>query len=128
MVSYSSSATNAQLGGSRVDQSVTWNISETAINLVASGLPYHSYGNDSTDANNTNATRQYYSLTWVNNSGKNIASTVSIPVPFGAIGYALNGVAIQSPKAGEKGYDGKVSEYYPEWNYNTSSQSEKNLG
>ena len=128
MVSYSSSASNAQLGGARPDQAVTWNISETTINMIASGLPYHSYGGNVSDSTTISSTRQYYNLSWTNNGGKDVPSTVSIPLPFGAIGYALNGVAISGPKAGSKGYDGKASDYYPEWNYNSSSQSEKNLG
>jgi hypothetical protein len=97
-----------------------WTIQDGFIRLQATGLPYHSYGNEKSKYK---ATYKNYDVKFEYRGGKNEAG-IDQPTN-GLIGYWLNGVAIYSPSSGETIPDkfGKV----PNFNYNASYQSTKKL-
>ena len=121
-VSLNSSATTNQLGALRSAQSTTWTLADGKIKLQATGLPYHSYGNYPTSA--TIPLNQNYNLSWTLRAGTNQPAIGSFTsAGYGVIGYWLNGVAMYSPKSAAGPVGNNPNPYYPQWEYNSSYQS-----
>ena len=121
-VSLNSSATSEQLGSPRNGQSTTWTLTNGRITLQSTGLPYHSYGNYPTSANIP--TSQNYNLSWTLRAGTNQPAVGGFASPgYTAIGYWLNGVAMYSPKTAAGPASNNPNPYYPQWEYNSSYQS-----
>jgi hypothetical protein len=101
-----------------------WTFVNGTINLIATGLPYHSYGNP--DAKTLPAV-QNYNQTWPNLGGTDYQGTGDAVNP-GIIGYWINGVAVFAAKAPStskpSGYDVAPSGF----NYNASYASGQQLG
>lgn len=105
---------------SRVD--VDWIISGGTIRLVATGLPFHSYGNPLAA---TTPASQNYDVAFVYRGGQNSAGKHEA-VGTGAQGWWLNGVAVFSPSAA----NGAPTNHSPVkgYTFNTGYQAALELG
>jgi hypothetical protein len=122
-------ATATQLGGGTRTQIISaWSFNNGNVALVATGLPYHSYGNSL--AVNT-AAAQNFNLSWTYRGGSNIegsaTETVGGETGGGIIGIWLNGVSMFNPSAQTTGPSGP-NLLAPTWEYNAASSAGKNLG
>ena len=121
-VSLNSSATPTQLGLPRPSQSTTWTLANGRITLQSTGLPYHSYGNYPTST--FIPLSQNYNLSWALRGGTNQSAFPNFTsLGFVAIGYWLNGVAMYSPKTAAGPSGNNPNPFYPQWEYNSSYQS-----
>jgi hypothetical protein len=75
----------------------TWTLNEGTMRFQASGLPYHSY--EEPTAENQPQEQNYNQV--IPLRGGAYQAGIHADVPLGVIGYALNGVAIFNPSAGE---------------------------
>jgi hypothetical protein len=117
-------ATATQLGGgTRVQNVSTWSFNSGNVALIATGLPYHSYGNSI--AVNTGAA-QNFNLSWPYRGGTNTEGSTTA-TGAGLIGVWLNGVAMFNPSAQGGGPSGP-NLLAPTWQYNAASSAGKNLG
>jgi hypothetical protein len=92
----SGSASTSQLGGgNRIEVASAWTLTATTVRFVGTGLPYHSYYNN-TAANIPGI--QNYNISWTYRGGKNVEGNGS-PTTGGLIGLWLNGVAMYDPSA-----------------------------
>jgi hypothetical protein len=130
--SFNGLATNIQLGR-LVNVSDTWTITpntivhgqaQTVISFIATGLPYHGYGN--VDEKKNVPKIQDYNRSWIYRGGLNVASANAQDVTSGPIGFWLNGVAIYSPSAQDAFPQGFIRP--SGFNFNASYQSGLNLG
>ena len=120
----SASATALQLGGgNRVANTSTWTFNGSNVTFIGTGLPYHSYGSESS-ANL--AAPQNYVKTWTYRGGKTIEGT-NTSTSGGLIGLWLNGVAMYNPSA-QGGAPGGPNLLAPIWQYNAASESGRELG
>jgi hypothetical protein len=98
-----------------------WVLSEGTMKIVATGLPYHSYGNQSEEYT---ATDQAYSQI-IPLRGGTYAAGGQAEIPLGLIGYWLNGVPVFNPSAGDlapEGYESVV-----DYNFNAAYSSARVL-
>jgi hypothetical protein len=91
--------------------------------LIATGLPYHSYGNAL--AENT-AAPQNFNLSWTYRGGTNTEGSAA-ETNSKVIGIWLNGVAMFNPSAQTMGPSGP-NLLAPTWEYNAASSAGKTLG
>ena len=99
-----------------------WVLSEGTMKIVATGIPYHSYGNQ--EAENS-ATDQAYSQI-IPLRGGTYAAGGHADIPLGIIGYWLNGVAVFNPSAGNLVPEG--FEAVTDYNFNAAYGSAETLG
>lgn len=117
-------ATATQLGGgNRIQNVSTWSFNNGNVALIATGLPYHSYGNSLVV--NT-AGPQNYNLSWPYRGGANLEGS-AIATGSGVIGIWLNGVAMFNPSAQTLGPSGP-NLLAPTWQYNAANAAGKDLG
>lgn len=120
----SASATALQLGGgSRVANISTWIFSSGKVSLNATGLPYHSFGNEISV--NTPAPQNYIK-SWTYRGGTTVEGN-NIATSGGPIGFWLNGVAIFNPSA-QGGAPNGPNLLAPTWQYNAASEAGNELG
>jgi hypothetical protein len=98
-----------------------WILNEGTMKIVATGLPYHSYGNVQSE---NLATDQSYSQI-IPLRGGTYAAGGHANIPEGIIGYCLNGVAVFNPSAGNLAPEGL--ELVTNFDYNAAYASSQTL-
>lgn len=106
--------TDSSIAGTSIPQSTTitgivghseWQFdTEGTVTLTATGLPYHSYGNELDPNTPTEIT---IDKSWPWRGGTNIEAEDKVSTTSGTIGYWINGVSIYSPNAGNLAPIGK---------------------
>lgn len=128
----SASATALQLGNSTrwqgsatpiINNTSTWTFSNGNVTFVGTGLPYHSYGSESSAHI---AAPQNYNITWVYRGGTTVEGT-NTATNDGLIGLWLNGVAMYNPSA-QQGSPFGSNLLAPTWQYNAASEAGRALG
>jgi len=112
----SSSVAGRDLGSDRSTLQTSWSFNNGLITLITDALPYHSYGDGLLNPNQP--TRQDITAIISNRAGTNVAATTATTAS-NVVGYWLNGVHMARSAVGFTTVT-EVTEYYPEWQYDSA--------
>jgi hypothetical protein len=81
----------------------TFENNNSFMRIQSNGLPLHSIGAFPNANNTSTVEEQSFDQTIIYRGGVNIPSSISVPTSYKIVGFAMNGVPIYSPNAGQQG-------------------------